>query len=81
MQITVKLFARARDLAGADQVVLELPPSGRVRDLKQSLAARFPQMSPLIPDLLVAVGNEYAPADAVVPPQSEVACFPPVSGG
>jgi len=81
MQVTVKLFARARDLAGADQIVIDLPASGRVRDLKRILGAKFPQMAPLIPDLLVAVGNEYASADAIVSPQADVASFPPVSGG
>ena len=81
MQIIVKLFARARDLAGTDRVVLELPTGGRVADLKETLSAKFPQLSPMMPSLLVAVGNDYAQGDTVVAPQAEVACFPPVSGG
>lgn len=81
MIIHVKLFARARDLAGADQVTLELPATGRVADVRRALTARFPQLSPLAPSLLVAVGNAYASDDVVLDPQAEVACFPPVSGG
>jgi molybdopterin converting factor small subunit len=81
MQITVKLFARARDLVGADQVELELPGQGAVRDIKQSLAVRFPQLAPLLPGLLVAIGNNYARDDAQLTSDAEIACFPPVSGG
>lgn len=81
MTITVKLFARARDLAGAERVELELPDPGCVRDVKEGLATRFPHLSPLVPNLLIAVGNEYARDDASLTPGVDVACFPPVSGG
>jgi molybdopterin converting factor small subunit len=81
MTVTVKLFALARDLAGVGDVSLELPPAGRVADLRSLLAARFPALSPLVPRLLVAVGNDYAPDDAPLPAGVDVACFPPVSGG
>jgi molybdopterin converting factor small subunit len=81
MNITVQLFARARDLAGTQAVVLELPGQPRVRDMRRSLAARFPQLSPLVPQLLVAIENDYAADDASLAPDARVACFPPVSGG
>lgn len=81
MKVPVKLFARARDLAGATQVDLELPEQTRVGDLKQALAQRFPALIPLLPALLVAVGTEYADDGACLQPGAEVACFPPVSGG
>lgn len=81
MKITVQLFARARDLAGASRVELDVPAPGRVAELKHSLAERFPQVSPLVPNLLVAVGTDYADDRTVLKPDAEVACFPPVSGG
>jgi len=81
MRITVQLFARARDLAGTDRVELEIPVRACVADLKQSLAKRFPQVSPLIANLLVAVGTDYADDQTILKPGMEVACFPPVSGG
>src|SRR5262245_60870781 len=81
MTITVQLFARARDLAGSGRVEVELPPAASVADLKESLARRFPQVSPLVPKLLVAVGTEYADDRTILEPGTEVACFPPVSGG
>ena len=81
MKVEVKLFARARDLAGAPQVTLELPDSGSVRDLRSALAADFPQLSPLVPNLLIAVNSEYVGDADLLAAGAEIACFPPVSGG
>ena len=81
MKVNVQLFARARDLAGSGRNEIEIPEPGRVAELKQSLAAAFPPLAPLLPNLLVAVGNDYADDRTSLSPQSEVACFPPVSGG
>jgi sulfur-carrier protein len=81
MKLSVKLFARARDLAGTGTVSLELPDDCRVADMKQTLAACCPDLKPLLPNLLIAVGNEYANDDMSLNSTSEVACFPPVSGG
>jgi molybdopterin converting factor subunit 1 len=81
VKITVQLFARARDLAGAKRVELDLPVASSVADLKRFLAARFPAISPLVPRLLVALGTEYADDKTLLNPDVEVACFPPVSGG
>lgn len=81
MKLTVKLFARARDLAGVDRLVLELPEGARVADLRAGLAETCPAMAPLVPRLLVAVGTDYARDDLPLRPDAEVACFPPVSGG
>lgn len=81
MKIIVQLFARARDLAGTGRVELDVPSPASVSDLKQTLASRFPQMSPLVPSLLVAVGTDYADDRTLLSPDAKVACFPPVSGG
>ena len=81
VKVTVQLFARARDLVGTGRVELEIPAAASVADLKQSLATCFPQVSPLLPTLLVAVDTKYADDRTVLKPDAEVACFPPVSGG
>ena len=60
MKVAVKLFARARDLAGTGCVELDMPNASCVADLKQALAARFPDLSPLVPNLLTAIGTDYA---------------------
>ncbi len=81
MKITVQLFARAKDLVGTERVELDVPSQACVSDLKRSLVTRFPQISPLVPSLLVAVGTNYADDRTLLVPDTEVACFPPVSGG
>ena len=81
MNVKVRLFAGAREAAGADRVTVALPPRARVGDLRAALAADYPTLAPLAPNLLVAVGTEYADDRSLLSPDLEVACFPPVSGG
>jgi molybdopterin synthase sulfur carrier subunit len=81
MKLDVRLFAQARDAAGAERVTVELPAGARVADLRAALAAHSPNLRPLVPCLLVAVGTEYADDRVLLSPKIEVACFPPVSGG
>jgi molybdopterin synthase sulfur carrier subunit len=81
MKVAVQLFARARDLAGSSHVELEVPAAASIADLRRSLCERFPQISPLAANLLVAIGNDYADDRTVLKPGIEVTCFPPVSGG
>ena len=81
MRVYVKLFARARELAGAPNIDVELPEGGTVAQLRSALLETSPALRPLAASLLVAIGSEYAAESAVIPPGAEVACFPPVSGG
>lgn len=81
MKVDVKLFARARDVAGAETVSVELSDSATVVDLRAALVLKFPEMESLVPNLLVAVGNEYADDETTLDASKEIACFPPVSGG
>lgn len=81
MKLDVKLFARAKELAGAGSVQLELVECAKVADLRRALAERVPALAGMAPSLLVAVGTEYADDGTVVNPAVEIACFPPVSGG
>ncbi|QDU42276.1 molybdopterin synthase small subunit [Symmachiella dynata] len=81
MKLDVRLFAQARDLAGAEHVSVELPDSSTVADLREALAAQFPQLAPLSPNLLIAIGTDYASDETVLSPDADIACFPPVSGG
>ena len=81
MKLEVKLFARARDVAGAGYVELDVPDAANVADLRRALALQVPSLAPLAPQLLIAIGTNYADDTVLVPPNAEVACFPPVSGG
>lgn len=81
MNITVRLFARAKDLAGTDHCTLELSPAARVADLRSLMLSKFPALEPIAARLLVAVNSEYAHDQDVLTTDCEVAMFPPVSGG
>jgi molybdopterin synthase sulfur carrier subunit len=79
--VRVQLFAVARQLAGADAVDVPLSPGATVADLRRDLATRFPALAALAGRVLFAVNAEYADDQTRIPPDAEVACIPPVSGG
>jgi len=81
MELEIRLFARARDLAGSDTVRIELPHGASVGDLRAALPEQVPELAPVVPQLLVAVGTDYAADSTVLDSSHSVSCFPPVSGG
>jgi molybdopterin converting factor subunit 1 len=81
MKIEVKLFARARELAGLDRITVELPPGATVAALRDEVARQVPSLGSFVRRCAVAVGGEYAVQGTVVAEDSEVALIPPVSGG
>ncbi len=81
MKVRVRLFAVARQLAGAETIDLELPERATVGQLRRELMARLPQLAPLVAHMALAVDSSYAGDDLEISPGAEVACIPPVSGG
>jgi molybdopterin converting factor subunit 1 len=81
MNVRIRLFAVAKDLAGRDSISLELPAGSTIAQLRARLAAEVPPLAGVLPQVLFAIGSEYATDDSVVSAGSEVACIPPVSGG
>ena len=81
MQANVLLFALARERAGRSVVTVDLPEPATVDDLKLALGRACPALAPLLPTIRIAVDSEYALDDDPIPPGSELAAIPPVSGG
>lgn len=81
MQVTVLLFAQARQIAGASEVSVNVESTPTVRDLRQQISKQFPQLAELLNRSSIAVNQSYAADDDVVPQGVEVAMIPPVSGG
>ena len=81
MRVTVRLFARLRDLAGAGELVREVEPPATVQTVWTSLTAEMPALSQYEGTMSVAVNAEYAKMAATVRDGDEVAFLPPVSGG
>ncbi len=81
MQVTVRLFALARQRAGRPEIVVDLEGPATVGALRSVLGAAYPELAAMIPSLMFAVENEYATDDTPIAPGAEVAAIPPVSGG
>jgi molybdopterin converting factor subunit 1 len=81
MTVRVRLFAVARELAGRDELPVELDTGRTVADLRRALVEAVPALARVLPHSLVAVDAQYAGDDTPVNEQSEIALIPPVSGG
>ena len=81
MKTVLKLFARARDLAGSPSLELDLPDTATAADLRAALGEQVPALQPLLSSLLIAIGNDYAAPTTRVAGRTDLAAFPPVSGG
>jgi molybdopterin converting factor subunit 1 len=79
--VSVRLFARAKDLAGSDALVVVLPRIATVGELRKRLSEQCPALTGLLERSAVAVNNEFADDSTPVPEGAEVALLPPVSGG
>ena len=76
--VTVRLFARFRDVVGGDSVDVSLK-DGTVAELRTAIAERYPAVGELLRRSRVAVNGEFA--DGLLTASDEVALIPPVSGG
>jgi molybdopterin synthase catalytic subunit/molybdopterin converting factor small subunit len=76
VQITVRLFAGLRELAGTGRQELELPEPASVDDVWPAL-----ELGPEPTGLLYAVNRAYADRETELSEGDEVALIPPVSGG
>ena len=81
MKVKVKLFAAAKELAGAGELIVELPPEARLRDLRSVLARDKPSLERILSHSLWAVGTDYVDDQAPLTDGTNVALIPPVSGG
>ena len=81
MRVTVRVFARLRDIVGAAELTREAPDGATVQHVWNDLVDEFPDAGAYASSLSAAVNTEYAKMDAVVHDGDDVAFLPPVSGG
>jgi molybdopterin synthase sulfur carrier subunit len=81
MRVTVRLFARLRDLVGAGELQRDAPDGATVGNVWESLARDYPTIVPYAESMSCAVNAEYSRMTARVADGDEVAFLPPVSGG
>ena len=81
MRITVRLFARLRELVGAGELPREAADDATVASVWAALARDYPAISPYADSISCAVNAEYGRMTTRVRDGDEVAFLPPVSGG
>jgi len=81
VRVTVKLFARLRDIAGADELTRDIPAGATIASVWRELASEFPALSEYERSISTAVNLDYARMNTEVRDGDEIAFLPPVSGG
>ena len=81
MHVTVRLFARLREIAGASELSRQLPDGATAQDAWNALAAEFPAFSEYARSVSCAVNESYSRFTTRLQDGDEVAFLPPVSGG
>ena len=80
IKFKVLLFGVTRDLAGKNQLDIELEEGSNVKMLLEKRGSDFSRLSEM-KSLMIAVNNEYAKPDHILKEKDEIALIPPVSGG
>ena len=81
MRVTVRLFARLRDIAGASELSREVRPGATIGSVWRDLVNDFPELARYERAISSAINADYARMDQSVSDGDEVAFLPPVSGG
>jgi molybdopterin converting factor subunit 1 len=81
VKVTIRLFARFRDIVGSGDLSRDVPDGSTARDVWNLLAAEHPALAPFASVSSCAVNEEYAKFEARLHDGDEVAFLPPVSGG
>ncbi len=81
MKVTVQFFSFLRQIAGRNELQLELPSSATVADALRQLSTQFPRLREAEKTTLVAVGVEFAKPDSALRDGDIVSLMPPLQGG
>jgi molybdopterin converting factor subunit 1 len=81
VRVTVRLFARLRDVVGAGELARDVASGASVGTLWRQLVVDYPGLAGYERSISSAVNADYAQRDHVLREGDEVAFLPPVSGG
>lgn len=78
--IQLLLFGWAREALGAQQIDIDNMHGKTVGDLKKHLDT-LSELNGRLQECMIAINHRYAPDDAILLANDEIALIPPVSGG
>jgi molybdopterin converting factor subunit 1 len=81
MHVTIRLFARLREIAGTAELTRSLPDDATARDAWRSLTREREALAAYDTIVSCAINEEYARLTERLKDGDEVAFLPPVSGG
>ena len=81
MRVTVRLFARLRDIVGQAELTRSVGAGATIGSVWRELVAEHPELAQYERSISSAVNADYARMDRLVGEGDEIAFLPPVSGG
>lgn len=81
VHIRVLFFGPVRDVVGLREDSLDLAASGRLGQVFEHYAARFPKLREMSGSIVLALNQQFSSPSAPLADGDEVALLPPVSGG
>ncbi len=81
MKIKVLLFAHLREISGSDEIEMELEFGCVGEDVLIKLEELYPEIAEHRKYLKLSMDGEYMNNDTEIVEGTEIAVFPPVSGG
>ena len=81
MKVRVHLFAQLRDLAGTQELNVDLAERSTITQLLEKIYAQQPKLRAQDKSTLIGVGVEFVDRDYEIQPGDQIAIMPPVQGG
>jgi molybdopterin converting factor subunit 1 len=81
MRVTVRVFARLREILGASELEREAADDATIASVWRELVDEHPALAPYSSSISAARNLEYVPMATAVADGDEIAFLPPVSGG
>jgi len=80
MKVRVQFFAQLRDLATAQELIVDLAKGASVADLLEKIYAKAPALRSRDKSILVGAGLEFVDRNYKLTPGEEISIMPPVQG-